>query len=223
MDANIRFQSHSRELLRQKITEIFECKRLSFAHRDFILDSYSEPWRHYHNCDHILKMLSLLGSADRSDVSVEELNAIEMMIIYHDVIYKIVREKGWNENESVVVASRQLRACLLPPALIDVVCEGILATVDHQVPEPNWTQFIGLFLDIDMLAGLGTTWVEFAANTNKIQREYEPLYTADEYQTGRVKWAEGFIKRDKIFVTPQFEQYEVVARENLKTLIAGGR
>jgi predicted metal-dependent HD superfamily phosphohydrolase len=206
------------------MTEIFDSKRLSFAHRDFILDSYSEPWRHYHNCDHILKMLDILKSADRSQISEAEFFTIELMIIYHDVVYKIGRkEKGWSENESAAVAARQLRECALNPMYVEVVCEGILATINHEVPDQNWSHFMGLFLDIDMLAGLGTTWEEFADNTNKIQREYEPLYTADEYQAGRVKWAEGFLKRTRIFVSPQFEKYEIVARENLKTLIDGGR
>lgn len=168
-------------------------------------------------------MLDLLELADKSQISASELTTVNLMIIYHDVAYKIGREKGWSENESAAVAAQQLRDCALNPMYVEVVCEGILATINHEVPDENWSHFMGLFLDIDMLAGLGTNWEEFADNTNKIQREYEPLYTTDEYQAGRVKWAEGFIKRDWIFVTRQFKQYELVARENLKTLIAGGR
>ena len=218
MTNTIELLSPSREILQNRIATIFFRQGKTFDHMDFVLDSYSEPWRHYHNCNHILNMLE----ADCRDISGQELDAIELMIIYHDVVYKIGREKGWNENESAAVAAKQLRDSVMNPMHVAVVSEGILATINHEVPDQNWHHFIGLFLDIDLLAGLGTSAEEFQANTALIQREFEPLYTASEYHAGRVKWAESFLERSKIFVTPQFEKYEAVARENLKALIAKG-
>lgn len=211
----------SRELLQNRIEGIFFRRGFTFEYTDFVLNSYSEPWRHYHNCDHILKMLDLLLETDGRHMSDDEFYAVELMIMYHDVEYKIGREKGWSENESAVVASRQLRDYVPNAMYLDVVCDGILATIQHEVPDQNWNHFMGLFLDIDLLAGLGATSKEFKANTALIQREFEPLYTASEYHAGRIKWAEGFLDRSKIFITPQFEKYEAVARENLRALIAG--
>ena len=166
----------TKDMLQNRIAGIFFSRGLTFEHMDFVLDSYSEPWRHYHNCAHILKMHNILLETDCTLLSDEELFAIELMFIYHDVIIKIGREKGWSERESAVVASKQLRyfESNMRPLFVDMVLEGILATINHEVPEKAWNHFIGLFLDIDLLAGLGTCAEEFEAKGERSRLPRQP-------------------------------------------------
>lgn len=210
----------SRELLRQHILFIFERNPLSNEQVDFILDSYSEPWRHYHNCDHILKMLDILWkTAALSDE--DYINSIEIMIVYHDLLLKLGRDPGWSERMSADKAEKDLEQAGYEVGFITLVFGGVHATAHHTLGTvlPQNQNTISVFLDIDILAGLGTSWEEFDGITKQIQREYEPLYTAAEFRDGRAKWAKSFLDRPQIFLSPQFAQHELVARENLQRYI----
>ncbi len=215
----------SHESLRHKISLVGDRnKPLSEEQKNRVINSYSEPWRHYHNCDHILNMFNIFEESTFSHrLSEEETQAIQLMIIFHDDTYKLSREKGWNERESAKWAMFELSKASYELRFADMVWTGVVASTTHSLEDVpvDWHNSIGMFLDIDLLAGLGTTWEEFIANTKRIEREFEPLYTASEYQAGRIKWAENFLTRDKIFQTPGFAQYESVAQENLQRLIAG--
>lgn len=207
----------SRELLRQKILEISSRKPLSDDQIEFILDSYSESWRHYHNCDHILKMINIFEQCDKSSLTALEQLAIQFMKVWHDVFYKLGRDSGWNERKSANRSEADLEQAGYEVEFISLVCGGIFATDRHTLMtvHPRNQAVVSVFLDIDLLAGLGTSWEEFAGITQQIQREYEPLYTAAEFQVGRVKWAKSFLDRPQIFLSPEFAQYETVARANL--------
>jgi predicted metal-dependent HD superfamily phosphohydrolase len=151
-------------------------------------------------------------------------NAIEIMIVYHDVVYKLGREKGWNESESAVIAGKQLTAAGYGSVFVELVTEGIECTTHHTVPESlsNWGDIIWPLIDIDLLAGFGTTWEEFSENTRLIGLEFSPLYTEQEYASGRAKFASSFLERPKIFHTPGFFKYEPIVRENLARMAAMG-
>lgn len=210
--------STSRDLLEQKILKIFSKGPLLQEQIVFILDSYSEPWRQYHNCDHILKMLDLLQVVGAENLSADDIHAIQVMIIYHDVVYKIGREKGWNESESAAVASRQLKVNSFSSDLLDLVCTGIIATTNHELPDAKWKHLMGLFLDIDLFVGFGATWKEFDANTKLLETEFSPLYTVVEYRDGRAKFAKTFLERDAIFITSHFCEYEQEVRRSLSRM-----
>lgn len=212
-----------RDFLGAKIENIFSEKPTCLDDHEFVLDSYSEGWRTYHNCNHVLKMLQILDN-NPPELEAGYIQAIEAMIVYHDVVYKIGRQKkGWNERESAVIAGKQLQAAGYDGIFIDIVVTGIKCTIDHTVPEiiENWSWFIAPFLDIDLHAGLGESSDDFANNTELIREEYSPLYTDAEYASGRAKWAEDMLKRPSIYLTSHFQQYEAYARENLERLVTG--
>ncbi len=211
----------SRDKLEEKIREIFAQRPLSEDRIRFILDSYSEPWRYYHNCDHILLALKLVEQV-QPPVSALYKHALQIMIIYHDVVYKLGREKGWDERESGVIAGKHLSSAGYDPEFVGLVVVGIECTIDHAVPEllSNWAPYIEPLLDVDLLAGFGTSWEEFSERTRLIGLEYSPLYTMEEYQTGRVKFAKTFLERAKIFHDRRLQEYEILARENLQRTIS---
>jgi len=189
-----------------------------------IIHRYNEPWRRYHNQNHILTVLSLADEVIPANVLTdEEWNLLRAMIIFHDVEYKLNREIGWNENESAAFA----RVCLeregAPEEFIRSVEIGVRATITHtltNVPE-NLHEVVSFLIDSDLLAGLGSTLEQFQWNTANICMEYEPLYTIGEYHQGRKKWAEGMLARDKIYLSDWFSHHEAAARENLTLVVEG--
>lgn len=210
----------SRDRLEAEIETIFAQRPLCEEHVELILDAYSEAWRQYHNCDHILLALNLVRQL-QPRISAEYRLAIEIMIVYHDVIYKLGREKGWNERESAAIAGKQLAHAGYDPTFIELIVAGIECTIDHAVPESlyNWAPYIEPLLDVDLLAGFGTSWEEFSERTRLIGLEYSPLYTAEEYRFGRAKFAKAFLEKPKIFHDPCLNEYEILARENLQRTI----
>ena len=169
-----------------------------------IIEHYNEPWRRYHNKSHILKMLDIVEEIiPVSILTPEERLLLQSMIIFHDVQYKLNREPGWNERESAAFARACLERAKAAESYIRMIEIGVLATITHSldgVPE-ELHEVVGLLIDTDLRAGLGTNSTEFRYITINIGMEYDPLYTIVEYQTGRKKWAKGMLAREKIFLT----------------------
>ena len=193
-----------------------------------IIAAYSEPWRKYHNCNHILQMLNFtypgyLG--EELGLNSKNRKALRTMIIFHDIVYKLGREKGWNESESANFA----RSCLTrysnqeDQEFLDLVCAGILATATHDLctVKRKHQKLVCWLIDIDLFVGFGANWEEFESNTLLIAEEYSPLYTREEYYSGRAKFAKVFLERENIFHTEHFAQYEQVVRENLTRIAKG--
>ena len=209
--------------LMQEISMAADNSAFSPSMISFIVDAYSEKWRQYHDIEHPLEMLDLLASIDTSLLSPLEIQAIKFMIFYHDVIYKLGRkEPGWSEEQSNKVAVAHLREAGYSELLVAAVTTGISATIEHSmkdVPEA-WKIHIGIFLDLDLMAGLGKTWEKFEENTKRVGLEYSPLYTAQEFLIGRKAWAEKFAERPWIFHTAQFASYEPIVKSNLRRYVA---
>ncbi len=166
-------------------------------------------------------MFKIFEHCDKSSLTDLEQLAIQFMKVWHDVFYKLGRDPGWNERMSANRSEKDLEQAGYGIDFISLVSGGIHATSHHTLGtvHPRNQAIVSLFLDIDLLAGLGTSWEEFSEITQLIQREYEPLYTAAEFKVGRVRWAKTFLDRPQIFLSPQFAQHETVARENLKRYI----
>ena len=212
-----------RDQLEAEIERIFASHPLDSDHVELVLDSYSEPWRAYHNCEHILKMLKTLKELSL-DFEPEYIQVIEIMIVYHDVRLKLGREKGWNERESAVLAARHLQAAGYGPILVEIATEGIECSIDHKLLPSleSWKDFVGLFLDIDLFAGFGTNWDEFSRNTSLIEQEFSPIYTSEEYRLGRAHFATSFLDRGQIFLTEHFAKHEEAVRASLTRMAALG-
>ena len=170
-----------------------------------LIDSYSEPQRFYHTLGHIEHCLSLFDTI-RSEVQNPE--ALELAIWYHDVVYT----PGAIDNE-------QLSADLLmatsdgvfDDALRDTIYRHIMATVhDGSEYENTDTQFM---LDID-LSSFGRPWAEFIQDSDNLRLEMKE-------QPDNLFYQKQAAFQDKLFGQPRFfksdyfhDNYEIQARQN---------
>jgi len=183
-----------------------------------IVAAYNEPWRAYHNESHILQMLEL---ASREN-NLETRQRLELLILYHDVWYKVGQQHGANENKSAewavadfgdVRGTETVRLTLM-------LSQGIVATATHTLDKvnPDYIEEVSLLLDLD-LWGLGQPAEYFQTSTEAIWREYQPIATRKQYDEGRSAWAKSFLTRDGIYNVEPYLGLERKARENLAALI----
>ncbi|MCA9354849.1 MAG: hypothetical protein KC877_04995 [Candidatus Kaiserbacteria bacterium] len=185
--------------------------------------AYSEPWRQYHTLDHITSLLQALRSLRDLNLSADEMTALRLAILYHDVVYKIGRSSpGFNEISSALQAQNDIsfRRGSQDYEIIRIVIESIEATIDHRLTlvHQHRQKVAALMIDLD-LAGLGDTPGKFDRASELVWLEHQPVYTRDEFDAGRSKWAAGFLARDKIFQTEYFQHLEARARANLERLV----
>lgn len=182
-----------------------------------IVAAYNEPWRTYHNESHILQMLQL---ASREN-NLETRQRLELLILYHDVWYKVGQQPGTNERNSAEWAIADFGDIrdVDTVRLTRMLRQGILATATHTLDEvnPNYVEEVSLLLDLD-LWGLGQSPEYFQANTEAIWCEFQPIATRKQYDEGRAAWAKSFLKRDAIYHVEPYLGLEHKARENLAAL-----
>ena len=184
-----------------------------------ILYAYCEPWRTYHNADHIMHMLRRSRQSD-INLTDEARQRLELMILYHDVWYKLGRNAGENERRSAEWAVRDLSRSVSDNTvrLKRCVSQGINATATHSLDKinPAYVEEIATLLDLD-LWGLGQDPEHFKEDTEKVWREYQPIATREEFDAGRSLWARNFLtSRNKIYHTEPFLPLEEMARYNLQ-------
>ena len=130
---------------------------------DDLISMYEEPWRTYHNFDHIS---SCLGWFDLCKAHAEDPDAIEMAIWFHDCIYTV----GASDNEA---RSRDLFLERSDGELEDGfrnrVARLIMDTCHRNKPESPDGQ---LLADID-LTNFGLHWNEYIANSSNVRQEIE--------------------------------------------------
>lgn len=189
---------------------------------DFLLSSYAEPHRAYHNEKHIAEILGLLekfsASATRPDL-------IRHATLWHDVVYKTQDEQGayrqdkYNVQESIVCF--QEFAPDMPQSDSDAVCALIKTTDGHALPAsdegfyPGFKQDAGLFLDFDLYQ-FAKPWEAFQQNTKDIRQEFAWVPTTAFCQA-RADVLDNFAKRDPLyFSVSDRAQWQENARVNLQ-------
>lgn len=208
--------------LYSEILDIFEPFQVSSDSISRLWLSYCEPWRTYHNSSHILQMLRL---SRRPGIILEDdaRQRLELMIVYHDVWYKVGRPAGENEEESAKWAYGDIDSENTSEAVIGLrraVRQGIRATAKHSLDNinPKYVEEIGTLLDLD-LWGLGQTPDRFKEDTEKVWGEFQPIATRGEFDKGRSVWARGFLEnRNGIYHTEPFLHLEDMAKYNLEQL-----
>ena len=177
----------------------------SAAIHQHLIDSYSEPQRFYHTLDHIEHCLSLF---DKIRSEVENPEALELAIWYHDVVYT----PGAIDNEQL--SADQFMATsngVFDDALRDTIYRHIMATV-HDVSEIKNTD-TQYMLDID-LSSFGLPWPEFIRDSDNLRLEMKG-------QSDEVFYQKQAAFQDKLFGQPRFfkseyfyRKYETQARQN---------
>lgn len=193
---------------------------------DKVSTCHLENHRDYHNILHPYKMLvelELLIAAHSELKDAVDITLMTWLITHHDIVLKLGREKGWNEEQSAILAENHMVTLGFETSRIGPVVCGILCTIDHQISgvlnfkDPKQQLAVELFLDLD-LAGLGQPPDEFQQDTEAVWREFRAIATREEYDAGRAVWAAEFLKRDRIYHTRYFADKRAQARTNLEAL-----
>jgi len=174
---------------------------------------YGESHRAYHTLKHIEYCLHAL---DLAASEVDQPNAVELSIWFHDIIYQPGRAD--NEQRSAEFF-QSVSEGILPDTLRLHVTHLILATMHHHhnisPPTSSDSQFM---VDID-LSSFGLEEVIFGENTQALRYE-QPELSDEEFRRSTAAFFKSLLARQRIFYTPYFfEQLEDKARKNIENAL----
>lgn len=175
-----------------------------------LIKAYTEPGRHYHTLEHLVTLFGLL---DEHGGDVDDRDAIELVIFFHDAVYDPARSD--NEAASAALAGQGLTPLGLPVGLIAKVEQYILAT-QHSADEAAEIEDadLALLLDLD-LAILAQDAPAYADYVQAIRKEYAHL-SDEAYRAGRRRVLQGFLDRARIYRIGRLHaMWDVKARANL--------
>jgi predicted metal-dependent HD superfamily phosphohydrolase len=171
-----------------------------------LVDLYSQPHRHYHNCQHIADCLHEFDLS--RDISVAPL-AVELAIWFHDAIYN--PRAADNEEQSAELAKEFVTETGVGKEVGSAVVQLVLATKHH---DGSLHRDAVLMVDID-LGVFGQLPERFWEYEQDIRKEYEWV-PERLFASKRAEILERFLSRDRIFHTEVFyNKYEAQARVNL--------
>lgn len=184
-----------------------------------VAQSYFEDWRTYHNATHLMDMLEVLR---QMTLDAEFKLRVGLLVLYHDVFYKVGRPRGDNEVMSAEWAIHDLELTGHPKtiALAPLVHQGILATITHSLDQIDdcYQKEVALLIDLD-LWGLGTNRRTFEQNTERIWYEQRYTQTKNEFRASQKAWATNLLDRPSVYLTKYAENRERQARRNLWQLV----
>jgi predicted metal-dependent HD superfamily phosphohydrolase len=178
-----------------------------------LAELYGEPHRHYHTLDHIWRCLA---EFDRAAELMDEPDAVEMALWFHDAIYW----PGATDNEWRSAALfLQWSDGHADPAFRHRVRDLVMATTHCQPPDRGDAEFV---VDID-LSSFGLPWEACERDGRLIRAEFAGI-ADDQYYPGHLRFLRALQDKPTIFHTEFFQQcYEPVAHENLARIIGGLR
>ncbi|MFQ5613044.1 MAG: N-methyl-D-aspartate receptor NMDAR2C subunit [Anaerolineae bacterium] len=172
----------------------------------WLVESYSQEGRAYHNLAHVSDCLDLF---DRFQHLARHPAEVEIAIWFHDAVYDT--RANDNEQRSADEALRALRRAAVPEPAPRRVSDLILATRHQTSPAgPD----AALLVDID-LSILGHAPQVFDAYERQVRAEYAWV-PADAFRQARVRLLRRFLQRESIYRTDAFRVlFEDQARRNL--------
>jgi predicted metal-dependent HD superfamily phosphohydrolase len=171
---------------------------------------YQESHRHYHDLSHVY---FCLGQLDLVASLLDDRDAAEMSLWYHDVIY----EPGAADNEtrSAGLFARHT-ADLFPDEFVANVRGLIMATKHPEIVDEGDARYI---TDID-LSSFALSWDGFRRDNENLREEQSDLADAS-YYAGKKGFLIGLSRRPRIFRTDFFHDlYEARARSNIQRYLA---
>jgi len=170
-----------------------------------IVGRYNERNRHYHNLEHVTRLLALCDELEISNPD------IMLAAIYHDIIYRPGSLK--NEEKSAAYARESLGRLGVGSDRVGQVREMILATANHLIPQDN--PLTQTFQDLDMSI-LGSPREDYQAYADGVQKEH-PWLPGFVFKKKRRQFLERILAAESIFHTDLFrKKYEDAARRNIK-------
>ena len=172
---------------------------------------YGEPHRRYHAAPHIEHCLRQFDlAADRMD----EPDAVEMALWFHDAIYEI--PGGENELRSAELFATRTEG-RGSERFRSKVHRLIMATTHLDAPPQTLDE--SFMVDID-LSSFGRPWEEFLLDSRAVRAELPHLSDA-EFRPRQKKFLESLAARPRFCFTEFFrERHEERARQNIERLIA---
>lgn len=176
---------------------------------DAVLQRYAEPARHYHNVDHLARIVAAAGAHHLTLTQAQAL-----AVLYHDAIYRAGAPSGDNEQRSADLLRREL-AGIADPDVIDEAARIILDTRDHLPTGAS----SALVLDLDLL-GLAGTCAEVSRDSELVYLENAHLVSGwDDYMTRRARFMANLLRRPRILHSAALEHYETRLRANLQAVV----
>jgi predicted metal-dependent HD superfamily phosphohydrolase len=170
-----------------------------------LLKRYSEEHRRYHTPAHIAHCLKLF---DLASGKMDEPDAVEMSIWFHDAIYDAIASD--NEERS---AKYFIRTCGndIDREFQSKVCDLIMVTI-HK--EPPLTPDERYLVDID-LSSFGLPWKKFLEDSEAVREEFQHL-SDEEFYPAQKKFLEKLVARQHFCFTKFFrDRHEKRARSNI--------
>ncbi len=173
---------------------------------------YQQPYRKYHNLDHISHLLELLA---RHQDQVQDQALCFFATWFHDAIYRPLSRK--NEERSAELAADLMARMGLDSSLIQKVTALILCTRDHKAVNPDQV----FFLDMD-LAILGSEPQKYQGYAIGVAQESGlPKRT---WRVLRNRWLRKMQTRPILFQNQLARQlFETQARENMAAELVHGK
>ena len=172
---------------------------------------YGEPHRRYHaaaHIDHCLRQFDLAAGA------MDEPDAVEMALWFHDAIYDIPGDENELLSAELFAARTEGRG---PEAFRSKVYRLVMATAHIRTsPETLDESFV---VDID-LSSFGRSWEEFVDDSRAVRAEHPHVPDA-EFHPRQRKFLESLVARPTLYSTEFFRtRLEARARNNIERLIA---
>lgn len=172
---------------------------------------YDEPHRRYHTPGHIAHCLTQF---DAAHPLMQQPDAVELAIWYHDVIYDVGAAD--NELQSALLLRRHAEGAL-PDDLVQCVHDLIMVTVHGRLQPETVDQ--GFMVDID-LSSFGLPWERFLRDSVAVREEFPHMSDAEFYPRQRA-FLSGLLAREHFCATVFFrERHEARARENITRYLA---
>jgi predicted metal-dependent HD superfamily phosphohydrolase len=178
-----------------------------------LFKSYGAKGRFHHSHDHIIYGVRLIGKGFRYEISDYFLALMKLAFIYHDAVYLMTVEHGYNEKASAHLFRAYLFGSNVRQESIDRMAGFIVNTMDHQ-NTPNDDHLWQFFNDAD-LAILATSPKTYFRYADHVWQEYSAVYGREDFVRGRIKFLSNFLKKT-IFRTDHFVAVlEKVAVKNM--------
>jgi len=150
-----------------------------------VLARYNEPWRFYHNADHMLSVLKNVMADGQSKFDPSQLVCAAIAAIYHDAVY--FPGAADNEKRSADMFAHDSKESILSDVEKEQIVSAIMATKEHESSDP----VSRVLIDADMNELLTSDFGQLIQMEEKIAAEFQRFGPID-YRDGRTtflsKW-----------------------------------
>jgi predicted metal-dependent HD superfamily phosphohydrolase len=176
-----------------------------------LLRRWAEPWRHYHDVQHLAEVLTALD-----DLAAPVPAPIRLAAWFHDAIYDPRADD--NEERSALLAASTLPAIGVADTTVAEVVRLVRLTATHD-PTPD-DPGGALLCDAD-LAILGSSPARYERYVTDVRREYAHV-PDDDFRAARTRILRGFQRLPTIYRTAAGRsRWESTARRNLSVELGG--